>query len=434
MEYVERHRRALPAGAVRAGDPVVGRPARTELGSRSGPLAASAERFDAVVMATHADDALDCSTMRIARERAALGGFEYSTNQVVLHTDAGVLPRRADAPGRRGTSIRPTAAAGRGAHHDLSHEPAAVAGRARSSTSYRSTPATASRPEHGSWRSAPMQPSARTRSGRWMRRRPCAASRAGGRPGTPGPTRLRLPRGRLPVRVRGGRGCSLPAARRACGMRSHLLEGNVRHRRARRSCYALEHGVFYVALDLDELDEVPRRLRLIGRNRPEPPVASGTATTSTRRPWTCARPSASICGPRASIRTAGGSRSSPTCGSSAMSSTRPASTCAGTRSGVLQVVIVEVHNTHRERHLYTLAARGRRRDFVASMDKEFYVSPFIEMAGRYTVRVRDEPARLRIIDQRGPGRRAAPAHEPRPRAPAADRPDRRSGCSSATRS
>ena len=30
------------------------------------------------------------------------------------------------------------------------------------------------------------------------------------------------------------------------------------------------------------------------------------------------------------------------------------------------------------------------------MDKDFYVSPFIEMAGRYTVRVRDEPSRLRI--------------------------------------
>ena len=34
------------------------------------------------------------------------------------------------------------------------------------------------------------------------------------------------------------------------------------------------------------------------------------------------------------------------------------------------------------------------------MDKDFYVSPFIEMTGRYTVRVRDEPARLRIaIDE-----------------------------------
>ena len=39
-------------------------------------------------------------------------------------------------------------------------------------------------------------------------------------------------------------------------MRSHLLEGVVRHRRVRPFAYALEHDVFYVALDLDELDEV----------------------------------------------------------------------------------------------------------------------------------------------------------------------------------
>ena len=51
-------------------------------------------------------------------------------------------------------------------------------------------------------------------------------------------------------------------------MRSHLLEGVVRHRRVRPFAYALEHRVFYVALDLDELDEVPRRLRTISRGRP----------------------------------------------------------------------------------------------------------------------------------------------------------------------
>ena len=50
-------------------------------------------------------------------------------------------------------------------------------------------------------------------------------------------------------------------------MRSHLLEGVVRHRRARPFVYALEHGVHYLALDLDELDDVERSSRLIGRNR-----------------------------------------------------------------------------------------------------------------------------------------------------------------------
>ena len=50
-------------------------------------------------------------------------------------------------------------------------------------------------------------------------------------------------------------------------MRSHLLEGIVRHRRVRPFAYALEHDVFYLALDLDELDEVPAPGPL---DRPEP--------------------------------------------------------------------------------------------------------------------------------------------------------------------
>jgi DUF1365 family protein len=72
--------------------------------------------------------------------------------------------------------------------------------------------------------------------------------------------------------------------------------------------------------------------------------------------------------------------------------------------GVLRVVVVEVHNTHGERHLYTLRPRDEgSATFVAAMDKSFYVSPFIEMRGGYDVRVRDEPTRLRItINQRQP--------------------------------
>ena len=50
-------------------------------------------------------------------------------------------------------------------------------------------------------------------------------------------------------------------------MRSHLLEGKVRHRRSRPFTYALEHDVWYAALDLAELDALDRRLRLFGRNR-----------------------------------------------------------------------------------------------------------------------------------------------------------------------
>jgi uncharacterized protein len=71
------------------------------------------------------------------------------------------------------------------------------------------------------------------------------------------------------------------------------------------------------------------------------------------------------------------------------------------RTGELAAVIVEVHNTHGERHLYVLRGGQTEAGFVDSMEKAFYVSPFIEMAGRYTVRVRDEADRLRITINEG---------------------------------
>jgi len=50
-------------------------------------------------------------------------------------------------------------------------------------------------------------------------------------------------------------------------VRSHILHGKVRHRRSRPVEYELEHDVFYLALDLAEIDAVARRLRLFSRNR-----------------------------------------------------------------------------------------------------------------------------------------------------------------------
>ena len=186
-------------------------------------------------------------------------------------------------------------------------------------------------------------------------------------------------------------------------MRSHILEGKVRHRRARPFVYELEHDVYYFALDLGELDEVDRALRFVSRNKPNllsfrdrdhlDPPASDLAQ---------AIPALL----RAEDIDPGGWRLTLVTNLRVFGYVfNPASfyLCRD-RSGELQIVVLEVHNTHGERHLYTLRPERKNASYVASMEKDFYVSPFIEMEGRYVVRIQDNPSILRVaIDVREKG-------------------------------
>ena len=98
MTYVDRIIERLPEDALVAGDPVVD--IRREHDSVTVTnLSGRSERFDAVIMATHADVSLTLLNDADATERKALGLFDYTTNEVVLHTDESVLPRHARARG-----------------------------------------------------------------------------------------------------------------------------------------------------------------------------------------------------------------------------------------------------------------------------------------------------------------------------------------------
>jgi predicted NAD/FAD-binding protein len=52
------------------------------------------EEFDEVVMATHSDDSLAMLADADAAERRDLGAVAYQPNEVVLHADPAVMPRR----------------------------------------------------------------------------------------------------------------------------------------------------------------------------------------------------------------------------------------------------------------------------------------------------------------------------------------------------
>jgi uncharacterized protein len=52
--------------------------------------------------------------------------------------------------------------------------------------------------------------------------------------------------------------------------------------------------------------------------------------------------------------------------------------------GRVEGVLAEVHNTYGERHCYPLAVENG----AAAVDKEFYVSPFFTVEGRYDIRTR----------------------------------------------
>jgi predicted NAD/FAD-binding protein len=80
-------------GRLRLSTPVtrVGRrPDHVEISTRGG----GPERFDAVVLATHSDQALALLQDPTEAERELLGAIPFQSNEAVLHTDRSLLPKR----------------------------------------------------------------------------------------------------------------------------------------------------------------------------------------------------------------------------------------------------------------------------------------------------------------------------------------------------
>jgi uncharacterized protein len=91
-EYVSRIGLSL-AGSIRYGT-AAARIERNASGATVIDDAGDRDRFDQVVLACHADEALALVGEPAEDERALLGAFRYSRNLAVLHTDESLMPRR----------------------------------------------------------------------------------------------------------------------------------------------------------------------------------------------------------------------------------------------------------------------------------------------------------------------------------------------------
>lgn len=190
-------------------------------------------------------------------------------------------------------------------------------------------------------------------------------------------------------------------AREGVPLRSHLLVGSVGHRRLRIRDYAFTHRVWYVAADLDELQELDARSRLLSVDR------RGMLQLLTRDH--IGAPSEGLArGVRAHLADGGFD-------AEGWQITLIAYPCVlGTvfnpvsfylchdAYGVLRHAIAEVHNTHGECEVYDFTPEdrtsegGAARVFTSTARKRFYVSPFIGADAEYRLRIVENGDQLAI--------------------------------------
>ncbi|MFL4469105.1 NAD(P)/FAD-dependent oxidoreductase [Tateyamaria armeniaca] len=95
IEYVRRLEAAMRRNGV---DIRLGAPTqsvrRTETGAEVKAWGGEWEHFDEVILATHSDDSLRLLSDPTEAESAALGAVKYQPNDVILHRDESIMPKR----------------------------------------------------------------------------------------------------------------------------------------------------------------------------------------------------------------------------------------------------------------------------------------------------------------------------------------------------
>lgn len=176
---------------------------------------------------------------------------------------------------------------------------------------------------------------------------------------------------------------------------SALYVGRVRHRRTDGVRHAFSYAVWHALLDLDELPDLDRRLRLFSHNRFN---LTGFDDRDHMRPQP---------GPlRAKLEAFLADRGIPPSGGPIRLLTHlrvlgsvfnPVAFFFCHRpDGRIEHVVAEVNNTFGETHCYVLAGPEQRTVVRGEHDKALHVSPFQPVAGRYRFRITEPGARLTV--------------------------------------
>jgi uncharacterized protein len=176
---------------------------------------------------------------------------------------------------------------------------------------------------------------------------------------------------------------------------SALYPGVVLHQRFHPVPHRLRTRIFSVLLDLDELADVSRRLRLFSVDRLNlfsfRQSDHGAGTRSGLRDWVvtqCADAGIVSDGPirlLAMPRVLG-------------HAFNPLSVFfCHRRDGALVATLYEVRNTFGQRHSYLIPASGGATPIRQSCRKVFYVSPFMPMEMEYRFRVMPPGARVSVV-------------------------------------
>ncbi|WP_455373488.1 DUF1365 domain-containing protein [Limibacillus halophilus] len=189
-----------------------------------------------------------------------------------------------------------------------------------------------------------------------------------------------------------------PASGQPGPFTSRVYRGKVMHRRLFPFGHHFVYRVFSLCLDLDELPELDRRLKLFGHNRRAlfsfQDRDHGARDGGPLRPWIEEQLH------RAGIDLEGGSIELLCFPRIFGYVFNPLTVwfCRH-RDGSLKALLYEVSNTFGEHHCYLLPVEGSWREgqpLHQSCSKGFYVSPFLPIAGDYRFRVLPPAERLSL--------------------------------------